>query len=50
MTLPEEDVGRGATASPAEGALGATSDVCDAAAIGKVVAEEGKLCEVLSTE
>ena len=50
MTHPEEDVGIGATASPAVGALGATSDVFDAAAIGEVVAEEGKICEVLSTE
>ena len=35
MTLPEEDEGRGATASPAEGALGATSDVFNAAAKGE---------------
>ena len=51
-----EDVEIGATASPAVGALGATSDVIDAAAIGKVVSEEIKVVgareedEVLSTE
>ena len=55
-TRPEEDVEIGATASPAVGALGATSDVNDAAAIGKVVSEEIKVVgareedEVLSTE
>ena len=50
MTRPEEDVEMGATASPAVGALGATSDVFDAAAKEEVVAEEGKLFEALSTE
>ena len=56
MTRPEEDVEIGATASPAVGAFGATSDVIDAAAIGKVVSEEIKVVgareedEVLSTE
>ncbi len=55
-TLPEEDVEIGATASPAVGALGSTSDVVDAAAMGKVVSEEIKVVgareedEVLSTE
>jgi hypothetical protein len=55
-TRPEEDVEIGATASPAVGALGATSDVIDAAAIGKVDSEEIKVVgareedEVLSTE
>ncbi len=53
---PEEDVEIGATASPAVGALGATSDFFDAATIGKVVSEEIKVVgaregdEVLSTE
>ena len=56
MTRPEEDVEIGVTASPAVGAFGATSDVIDAAAIGKVVSEEIKVVgareenEVLSTE
>ncbi len=56
MTRPEEDVVIGATASPTVGALGATSDVIDATAIGKVVSEEIKVVgareedEVLSTE
>jgi hypothetical protein len=57
MTRSEEDVEIGATASPAVGALGATSDVFDAAtAIGEVVGEEIKSVgareedEVLSTE
>ena len=56
MTRPEEDVEIGVTASPAVGALGATSDVIDAAAIGKVVSEEIKVVgareedEDLSTE
>jgi len=56
MTRPEEDVEIGATVSPAVGALGATSDVIDAAAIGKVVSEEIKVVgtreedEDLSTE
>jgi len=36
-TRPEEDVEIGATASPAVGALGATSNVFDVAAIGEVV-------------
>ncbi len=51
-----EDVEIGATASPTVGALGATSDVIDAAAIGKVVSKEIKVVgtreedEVLSTE
>jgi len=55
-TRPEEDVEIEATASPAVGALGATSDVIDVAAIGKVVSEEIKVVgareedEVLSTE
>jgi hypothetical protein len=55
MTRPE-DVEIGATASPTVGALGATSDVIDDVAIGKVVSKEIKLvdtCEedkVLSTE
>ena len=55
-TRPEEDVEIGATASPAVGALGATSDVIDSVAIGKVVSEEIKVVgareedEVLSTE
>ena len=52
----EEDIEIGATASPAVVALGATSDVIDAAAIAKVVSEEIKVVgareedEVLSTE
>ena len=50
MTRPEEDVEIGATVSAAVGALGATSDVFDASAMGEVVAIEGKLLEVLSTE
>jgi hypothetical protein len=57
MTRPEEDVEIGATASPSVGALGATSDVFDAAAAtGEVVGEEIKFVgareedEVLSTE
>ena len=57
MTRPEEDVEIGTTASPAVGALGATSDVFDAAAAtGEVVGEESKSVdareedEVLSTE
>jgi len=50
MTRPEEDVEIGATATPAVGAFDTTSDVFDAAAIGEVVAKEGKLFEVLSTE
>ena len=57
MTRPEEDVEIGATASPTVGALGATSDVFDAAAaIGEVVGEEIKSGgvreedKVLSTE
>ena len=50
MTRPEEDVEIGATTTPAVGAFDATSDVFDAAAIGEVVAKEGKLFEVLSTE
>ena len=57
MTRPEEDVEIGATASPAVGALGAASDVFDAAAAtGEVVGEEIKFVgareedEVLSTE
>jgi hypothetical protein len=50
MTRPEEDIEIGATASPAVGALGATPDVFDAAAIGEVVVEEAKLVEVVSTE
>ena len=50
MTRPEEDVEIGATAFPAVGALGATSDVFDAAAKEEVVAEEGKLSQVSSTE
>ena len=37
MTRPEEDVEIGATASPTVGALRATSDVFEAAAIGEVV-------------
>ena len=56
MTRPE-DVEIGATSSPAVGALGATSDVFDAAAAtGEVVGEESKSVdtreedEVLSTE
>jgi hypothetical protein len=55
-TRPEEDVEIGATSSPAVGVLGATSDVIDTAAIGKVVSEEIKVVgpreedEVLSTE
>ena len=49
MTRPEEDVEIGATASPAVGALGATSDVIDAAAIGEVVGAREE-DEVLSTE
>ncbi len=56
MTRPEEDVEIGATTSPAVGALGATSDVFDAAAAtGEVVEEESKSVdtreedEVLST-
>jgi len=55
-TRPEEDVEIGATASPAVGALRATSDVIDAAAIGEVVSEEIKVVgareedEVLRTE
>ncbi len=43
MTRPEEDVEIGATASPAVGALGATSDAFDAAAVGEVVSEEIKV-------
>ena len=56
MTRPEEDVEIGATASPAVGALGATSDVFDVTAIGEVVSGEIKVVgareedEVLSTE
>ena len=57
MTRPEIDVTIGATASPAGGAAGATSDVFDAAAAtGEVVGEEIKFVgareedEVLSTE
>ena len=50
MTRPEEDLEIGATASPAVGALDATSDVFDTAAMGEVVAEESKLFEALSTE
>ena len=56
MTRPEEDVEIGATASPAVGAFGATSDVFDVAAVGEVVSEEIKVVgareedEVLSTE
>ena len=43
MTRPEKDVEIGATASPAVGAFGATSDVFDAAAAtGEVVGEEIK--------
>ena len=49
MTRPE-DVEIGATASPVVGAIGATSDVFDAAAMEEVVAGEGKLSQVLSTE
>ena len=49
MTRPEEDVEIGATASPAVGALGATSDVSDAAARGEVV-ETSEEDEVWSTE
>ena len=41
-TLPEEDVEIGETSSPAVGAFGATSDVFDVAAIGKVVSGEVK--------
>ncbi len=56
MTRPKEDVGIGATASPAVGAIGATSGVFDAAAIREVVCEEIRVVgareedEVLSTE
>ena len=57
MTRPEKDVEIGATASPAVGAFGATSDVFDAAAAtGEVVVEEIKSVgareedEALSTE
>ena len=49
MTRPEEDVEIGATASPAVGALGATSDVFDVATIGEVVGAREE-DEVLSTE
>jgi hypothetical protein len=55
MTRPE-DVEIGATASTTVGALGATSDVIDAAVIGKVVSEDIKVVgtreedKVLSTE
>jgi hypothetical protein len=55
-TCPEEDVEIGATASPAVRALGATSDVIDVAAIGKVISEEIKVVgereedKVFSTE
>ncbi len=55
-TRPEEDVEIGATVSPAVGALRATSDVIDAAAIGEGVSEEIKVVgareenEVWSTE
>ena len=48
-TRPEEDVEIGATASPAVGALGATSDVSDVAAIGEVVGTRED-DEVLRTE
>ena len=50
MTRPEEDVEIGATASPAVGAFGATSDVFDAVAKEEVVDEEDKLSQVLSTK
>ena len=55
-TRPEEDVEIGGTASPAVGALGATSDVFDVTATGEVVSGEIKVVgareedEVLSTE
>ena len=50
MTRPEEDVEEiGATAFPAVGALGATSDVSDVAAIGEVVGTRED-DEVLRTE
>ena len=39
-THPEEDVEIGATASPAVGAIGATTDVFEVAAKGELVAEE----------
>ena len=51
-----EDVEIGATSSPVVGTLGGTSDVIDAAVIGKVVSEEIQVVgareedEVLSTE
>ena len=48
-TRPEEDVEIGATASPAVGALGATTAVSDAAARGEVV-EVSEEDEVWSTE
>ena len=50
MTRPEEDVEIGATASPVVGAIDTRSDVFEVAAIGELVAEEGKLFESLSTE
>jgi hypothetical protein len=50
MNRPEEDVEIGATSTPTEGAFDTKSDVFDAAAIGEVVTEEGKLFEALSTE
>jgi hypothetical protein len=49
MTRPE-DVEIGATAFPAVGAIGTTSDVFEVAAIGELVAEEDQLFESLSTE
>jgi hypothetical protein len=49
MTRPE-DVEIGATTSPTVGAIGTTSDVFKVAAIGELVAEEGKVLKSLSTE
>ena len=49
MTRPEEDVERGATASPTVGAFGGTSDVFDDAARGEVV-DASEEDEVWSTE
>ncbi len=48
-TRPEEGVEIGGTASPAVGAMGATSDVYDVAAMGEVVGTREE-DEVLRTE
>jgi hypothetical protein len=45
-----EDVEIGTTTSPVVRVIGATSDVFEVAAIGELVAEEGKLFESLSNK